>query len=82
MTHRSGRAPAEHDAIRRLTDWLAQRFPDLSVDDVERAVYGNHSSVEDRTIRDFVPVLIDQANRRLDSRPPTRHGTGDAIPGS
>ena len=58
MTFRSGRAPAEQDAIRRLTDWLARQFPDLSATDVERAVYGNHSSVEDGPIQDFVPVLL------------------------
>jgi len=57
MTFRSGRAPAEQDAIRRLTDWLARQFPDLSATDVERAVYGNHSSVDDGPIREFVPVL-------------------------
>ena len=63
MTFRSGRAPAEQDAIRRLTDWLARQFPDLSATDVERAAYGNHSSVEDGPIREFVPVLLDPSQQ-------------------
>jgi hypothetical protein len=73
MTHRSGHAPAEEDAIRRLTAWLARPFPELSVDDVERAVYGTHSRFDDSPVRDFVPVLVEQASRRqLASQRPRR----------
>jgi hypothetical protein len=64
MTHRSGHTPAEKDAIRRLTGWLGRRFPDLSIEDLERAVYGQHHSIDNRAVHEFIPVLIEQTNRR------------------
>jgi hypothetical protein len=74
MTRRSGHPPAEEDAIRRLTAWLARQFPELSVRDVERAVYGKYRSFDDSAVRDFVPVLVEQASRReLASQRPGRH---------
>lgn len=75
MTQLSGHAPAEQDTIRRLTDWLARRFPDLTVEDVERAVHGNYHRFDDRPVRDVVPVLIEQVSRRQPVAPRTRrHG--------
>jgi hypothetical protein len=74
MTRRSGHPPAEEDAIRRLTAWLARQFPELSVRDVERAVYGKYRSFDDSAVRDFVPALVEQASRReLASQRPGRH---------
>lgn len=64
MRHGSDLQPLEEDAIRRLGDWLASRFPDLSVEDVARAVHGNYRSVNDAPAREFVPVLTGQPNCR------------------
>jgi hypothetical protein len=65
MTRRSGHTRTDDEAIRGLTTWLADQFPELSVDDVERAVHGTNRSREERRARcEFVPVLVDQLSGR------------------
>jgi hypothetical protein len=74
MTCRSAHAPAEEDAIRRLSAWLARQFPELSVEDVERAVHGKYNSCDDSPVRDFAPVLVEKTTRRqLPGQRPGRH---------
>jgi hypothetical protein len=74
MTRRSGHAPAEEDAIRQVAARLAQQFPDLPDDEVERAVYGKYGSFDDSPVRDFVPMLVERASRgRLAEQRTGRH---------
>ncbi len=74
MTHRTGHAPAEEDAIRQVAARLTRQFPDLPVDEVERAVYGKYGSFDDSPVRDFVPVLVERASRgRLAEQQTGRH---------
>jgi hypothetical protein len=74
MTRRSGHTRTDDEAIRGLTTWLAGQFPELTVDDVERAVHGTcRSRDERRPGREFVPVLIEQlSGRPLVTRHPPR----------
>jgi len=58
------RAAAEHDAIRQVATRLAQQFPELPTAEVEQAVYGKYETFGDSSVRDFVPVLVEQASRR------------------
>jgi len=76
MTRRSGHTRTDDEAIRGLTTWLAGQFPELTVDDVERAVHGTcRSRDERRPGREFVPVLIEQlSGRPLATRRPPRQG--------
>jgi hypothetical protein len=74
MIHRSGHEPAEEDAIRAVAARVARQFPELSQDEVRRAVYDKYQQFNESPIRDFVPVLVEQgARRRLASRAPGRH---------
>ena len=64
MSDRSRQASGEQDAIRHVAARLARQFPDLPAEQVERAVYGNYGNFDDSPVRDFVPVLVEQASRR------------------
>jgi hypothetical protein len=57
-----------------VTTWLAGQFPELTVDDVERAVHGSYRGREERRPgREFVPVLIEQLSGwPLATRHPSR----------
>jgi hypothetical protein len=60
----SGRARAEQAALRQVVARLSQQFPELSADDINRAVHGQYDKFNDRPIRDFVPVLVERATRQ------------------
>lgn len=60
----SGRSSAEEAAIRQVVSRLAQQFPELSADDIDRAVNGQYDRFRSSPIRDFVPVLVERATRR------------------
>jgi hypothetical protein len=60
----SGRARAEQAALRQVVARLSQQFPELSADDINRAVHGQYGKFNDRPIRDFVPVLVERATRQ------------------
>jgi hypothetical protein len=60
----SGRSGAEQAAIRQVAARLAQQFPELSADEIDRAVHGQYDRFSDSPIRDFVPVLVERATRR------------------
>ena len=66
MTHRleDRHTQAERDAIRHVTQRLVNQFPELSADEIEQAVRGKYESFSDSAVRDFVPVLVEQASRR------------------
>jgi hypothetical protein len=38
--------------------------PELPTAEVEQAVYGKYETFGDSSVRDFVPVLVEQASRR------------------
>jgi hypothetical protein len=74
MIHRSGHEPAEEDAIRAVATRLTRRFPELTPDEVRQAVYRKYHQFDDSPVRDFVPVLVEQAaRRRLADQRPGRH---------
>jgi len=74
MTHRTGHAPAEEDAIRQVAPRLTRQFPNLPADEVQRTVYGKYGSFDDSPVRDFVPVLVERASRgRLAEQGTGRH---------
>ena len=74
MIHRSGHEPAEEDAIRAVATRLTRRFPELRPDEVHQAVYGKYHQFDDSPVRDFVPLLVEQAaRRRLASHRPGGH---------
>lgn len=60
----SGRNGPEEAAIRLVVARLAQQFPELSAEDIDRAVYGQYDRFDGSPIRDFVPVLVERASRR------------------
>jgi hypothetical protein len=66
MTHRLDNGPtqAERDAIRQVTQRLSRQFPELSTDEIEQAVRGKYETFSNSAVRDFVPVLVEQASRR------------------
>jgi hypothetical protein len=60
----SDRTSAEQAAIGQVVARLSQQFPELSADDINRAVHGEYDKFNDSPIRDFVPVLVERATRR------------------
>jgi hypothetical protein len=60
----SGRSGGEQAAIRQVAARLAQQFPELSADEIDRAVHGQYDRFSDSPIREFVPVLVERATRR------------------
>jgi hypothetical protein len=60
----SGRTRAEQAALRQVVARLSQQFPELSADDINRAVHGQYDRFNDSPIRDFVPVLVERATRQ------------------
>ena len=60
----SGRHTPEEAAIRQVVARLAQQFPELSADEIDRAVNGQYDRFRSSPIRDFVPVLVERATRR------------------
>ena len=65
---------AEETALQGLVDRLTQQFPELSPDEIVRAVHGRYAEHEHSRVRDFVPVLVERAARReLSRQPAPRH---------
>jgi hypothetical protein len=65
---------AEEVAISHLVERLRQQFPELTEDEIVRAVHGRYAEYEDSRVRDFVPVLVERAARReLALQPAPRH---------
>jgi hypothetical protein len=60
----SDRTRGEQAAIRQVVARLSQQFPELSADDIKRAVHGQYDRFNDSPIRDFVPVLVERATRQ------------------
>ena len=58
------RAQNEGEAIHQVVGRLAGQFPELPVEEIERAVYGKYQSFRGSPVRDFVPVLVESATRR------------------
>ena len=52
----------EHQALVQVSDRLAVRFPDLSVETVSSAVREVHRTF-DGPVRDYVPILVERAAR-------------------
>lgn len=55
---------AERAALDRLIERLVQQFPELSREEITRAVHGRYADFDDSRVRDFVPVLVERAARR------------------
>jgi hypothetical protein len=64
QTAGSGHSGPEQAAIRQVVARLAQQFPELTADEIDRAVHGQYDRFSDSPIRDFVPVLVERATRR------------------
>ena len=55
---------SEQAAMRQIRAGLAKQFPDLSAEEIDRAVTGHYDAFNDSPIRDFVPVLVERAARQ------------------
>jgi hypothetical protein len=67
MTAMKANAPrraSEDAAMRQVRARLAKQFPELSADEIDRAVTGHYDTFNDSPIRDFVPVLVERAARQ------------------
>jgi hypothetical protein len=53
----------EEAALAYTIDRLRRQFPDLSEEDVRRAVHGKYTDFEQAPIRDFVPILVENVAR-------------------
>jgi hypothetical protein len=73
---RSGRNGSEEAAIRLVVARLAQQFPELSAEEIDRAVHGQYDRFDNSPIRDFVPVLVERASRRQLIQDRDRDGVG------
>ncbi|TFC35598.1 DUF3562 domain-containing protein [Cryobacterium sp. TMT2-42-4] len=49
----------ELQAVEKVVDRLAKRFPNVPRSSVERAVREEHQNFSGHPIRDFVPVLVE-----------------------
>ncbi len=68
------RSRTEVSAMTDLVERLTGRFPELTRDEIERAVHGRYEQFEESRIRDFVPVLVERAVRReMRSEAPPRN---------
>jgi hypothetical protein len=54
----------ENDAIHDVVGRLVGQFPEVPVDEIERAVHGKYESFTGSPVRDFVPVLVESATKR------------------
>lgn len=58
------RTQNENAAIDQVVGRLAGQFPELPVEEIERAVYGKYESFTGSPVRDFVPVLVERAAKQ------------------
>lgn len=58
------RTQNEDAAIHQVVGRLAGQFPEVPVDEIERAVYGKYESFNGSPVRDFVPVLVERAAKK------------------
>jgi hypothetical protein len=63
-TTRHYNAEAEQKEILRVIERLKKQFPEVQVEEIERAVHGRYTSFEGSPIRDFVPILVERASRQ------------------
>ena len=68
--HQTHRARAEQAAMDSVALRLAQQFPEMQEADITRAVRGQYEGVDDRAVRDVVPVPVERALRAELSAPP------------
>ena len=61
--HTRRQASSEAEAISRVTRRLQQQFPALPAETVEAIVTGRYHVFDGRPIRDFIPILVEQAAR-------------------
>jgi hypothetical protein len=63
----------EEAAISQVIDRLRRKFPELTEEDVHRAVHGHYGVFKGAPIRDFGPVLVENIARKdLQARGPQR----------
>ena len=53
----------EAEALGQVVSRLRRVFPELSEEEIQRAVHGTYLDFENAKIRDFVPVLVEHAVR-------------------
>jgi hypothetical protein len=59
LTVRSGA-----EGILAVIERLGQQFPEVPVEEIQRAVHGHYASFSGHPIRNFVPILVGRANRQ------------------
>lgn len=66
MAHaaKSGSKASEQSALRQVTARLTEQFPELSAEEIDRAVHGQYTTFDQSPVRDFVPVLVERATRQ------------------
>ena len=50
-------------ALDGVVDRLAEKFPDMSRDQIEDVVQQEHRSLDTGRVRDFIPLLVEHAAR-------------------
>jgi hypothetical protein len=57
------RARKEQAALDQIADRMAAQFPELSGEEIARAIQGRYQEFDGSAIRDFVPVLVERSVR-------------------
>jgi hypothetical protein len=58
------RQRAEQAALAKIAERIASQFPELSAEEIDRAIQGRYAAFTDSPIRDFVPVLVERQVKR------------------
>ena len=64
MTRAESASEAERQALSRMMARLEQQFPELSTEEIERAVHGEYAKFDHAPIRDFVPIFVERRSRK------------------
>lgn len=62
--HQAHRERAETAALAKIAERIAGQFPELSAEEIDRAIQARYAEFEGSRIRDFVPVLVERQVRR------------------
>lgn len=53
----------EKDAVDKVAERLAEKFPDVSAAHVEEVVQSEYEALADAPVRDYIPVLVEHEAR-------------------
>jgi len=53
----------EKEAVERVADRLAEKFPDVDREHIEDVVHGEYDALADAKVRDYIPLLVEHESR-------------------